>query len=146
MLEDKNYKIVRMHICSFERKNGALTFDMKKYPERLCIYDKKNKVVIDVETSHSYPYVRVLYQQMFYDVEEVKTLTQDKRVGCIEYAALIFELDKKQLKKCRNIIKALQDGKSFPDGNQILSNEQYLEMINNKENPDKTKKIGRKRK
>lgn len=146
MLEDKNYRIVRMHICSFERKNGMLTFDMNKYPERLCVYDKENKFVIDVETSHKYPYVRVLYQQMFYDIEEVKSLTPDKRVGCMEYATNIYDLDKESLKKCQSIIKSLQNGKSFIEGNQTLSNEQYLEMINNMEKTQKTKKIGRKRK
>lgn len=146
MLEDKNYKIVKMHICRFERKNGGLVFDMNKYPERLCVYDKQNKFVIDVETSHRYPYVRVLYQQMFYDIEEVKTLTPDKRVGCMEYATFIYDLDKETLKKCKSIIKLLQKGKTFIDGNQVLSNEQYLKMINNVENVDKTKKIGKKRK
>ena len=144
MLEDKNYKIVKMHICSFERKNGILLFDMNKYPERLCVHDKKNKIIIDVETGHKYPYVRVLNMQSFYNVEEIKDLTQDKRVGCMEYATCIVELNKETLKSCKNIIKLLQDGKCFPDGNEILSNEQYLEMINESKNNEKTKKIGKK--
>jgi len=146
MLEDKNYKIVKMHICSFERKNGGLIFDMNKYPERLCVYDKQNKFVIDVETSHRYPYVRILHMRDIYHKEDAKMLTPDKRVGCMEYATFIDDISKEELKECKNIIKLLQSGKTFPDGNQILSNEQYLETINNQKNAVKTKKRDRKRK
>ena len=98
MLEDKNYRIVEMHIYSFERKNGMLSFDRYKYPERLCVHDKKNNIVIDVETCHQYPYVRVTNMHAFYNAEDVKTLTPDKRVGCIEYATSIYDLDKETLK------------------------------------------------
>lgn len=146
MLEDKNYRILQMHICSFERKNGVLTFDMNKYPQRLCVYDKQNKIVIDVETGHKYPYVRILYMRDIYHKEDAKMLTPDKRVGCMEYATFIDDIDKETLKECKNIIKLLENGKIFPDGNKILSNEQYLEMINDSKNNEKTKKIGRKRK
>ena len=146
MLEDKDYRIVQMHICSFERKNGVLTFDMNKYSERLCVHDKKNKIVIDVETKHQYPYVRVLNMQTFYDMDEVKMLTPDKRVGCMEYVTVIFELNKEQLIACKKIISLLKKGKSFPNGNEVLSNEQYLEVINNSKSVVKTKKIERKRK
>ena len=146
MLEDNNYKIVTMHICSFERKNGMLSLNMNKYPERLCIHDKLNKVVIDVETNHQYPYVRILNMQSFYNIEESKMLTSDKRVACIEYATVPYDLGKETLKKCQNIIKALKEGKEFPDGNKVLSNEQYLEMINDSQKNEKTKKLGKKRK
>ena len=146
MLEDINYKIVQMHIGSFERKDGILSFDIKKYPERLCIHDKKNKIVVDVETGHQYPYVRILNMQEVYYKEDTKLLTSNKRVGCIEYSTILCELDKEKLELCKNIISLLQKGHLFLDGNKILTNEQYLEIINNSENIKKTKKIGRKRK
>ena len=146
MLEDKNHKIVKMHICSFERKDGMLVFDINKYPERLCVYDKQNKIVIDVETGHKYPYVRILHMRDIYHREDASMLTPNKRVGCMEYTTFIDNIEKEQLKKCKNIIRSLQNGKTFPDGNQILSNEQYLEMINNIEKGEKSKKIGGKRK
>ena len=146
MLEDANYRIVQMHICSFERRDGILSLDMKKYPERLCVHDKKNNIIIDVETGHKYPYVRILNMQEVYYKEDAKMLTPDKRVGCIEYAPIPYNLDKETLKLCRNIINLLQNGNFFPDGNKILSNEQYLEMINNSKKSAKTKKIVRKRK
>lgn len=146
MLEDKNYKILKMHICSFERKNGILTFDMKKYPERLCIYDKNNNVVIDVDTKHQYPYIRVLNGQSFYNIDEVKTLTSDRRVACMEYATFIYDLEKELLKDCKNIINLLQKGYVFPSGNEMLTNEEYLATINNSQNKEKSKKVFKKRK
>ena len=146
MLEDKDYKILKMHICSFERKNGILTFDMEKYPERLCVFDKNKKIVIDVETWHKYPYIRVLNGQSFYDITDVKMLTPNNRVACMEYATFIHDLEKDVLEKCQKVIKLLQKGHEFPNGNEMLSNEDYLKFINNKENNVKTKKIGRKRK
>lgn len=144
MLEDINYKIVKMHICSFERKNGILLFNTKKYPERLCVHDKKNKIVIDVETHHQYPYVRVTNMQDIYYKEDAKMLTPDKRVACMEYFTSIYDLNKEELKQCKAIINLLQKGKSFLDGNQVLSNEQYLEIINNSKKGQKTKKMGTK--
>ena len=146
MLENENYKIVQMHICSFERKDGMLAFDMSKYPQRLCIHDKKNKMIVDVETQHQYPYVRILNMQYFYDIEEIKLLTPDKRVGCMEYATIIPIFDSSTIEKCKNIIDLLKKGVAFPDGNQVLSNEQYLEAIKQPKEVGKTKKIGRKRK
>ena len=41
----KDYAITQMHICSFERKNGILSFNTGKYPERLCVHDKKNNFI-----------------------------------------------------------------------------------------------------
>lgn len=146
MLEDKNYRILEMHICSFERKDNILSFDMNKYPERLCVHDKVNKIVVDVETYHQYPYIKVLNMQYFYDLNDAKLLTPSKRVGCMEYATIPYNLDKRTLRSCRTIIRMLQSGKIFPDGNEILTNEQYLEMINSSENINKTKKMVRKRK
>ena len=146
MIVDNDYAITQMHICSFERKNGILVFDMNKYPERTCVFDKKNKIIIDVETFHQYPYVRVLNHQMFYDIEEVKTLRPDKRVGCMEYATFDFYYDEKTLKRCARIIKMLKQGKIFPNGNDELTNEEYLAVINRNKNVQKTKKIGGKRK
>lgn len=146
MLEDRRYKIAKMHICSPERKNGILVFDTKKYPERLCVHDKKNNIVIDVETGYEYPYVRVVNMQDIYFKKDAEMLRPNARVGCMEYGILIYDLDKEQLEKCQNIIKLLKVGKSFPNGNLFLSNEQYLEMINNSKNVVKTKKIGKKRK
>lgn len=146
MLEDKDYKILKMHICSFARKNGILTFDMKKYPERLCIFDKINKNVIDVETKHQYPYVRVLNGQCFYNTDDVKKLTPNKRVACIEYATFIYDLENDLLEECKNIIVSLKNGYVFPNGNEKLTNEEYLETINTSKSEDKIKKISRKRK
>ena len=122
MLEDKNYRIVKMHIGSFERKNGLLTFDRNKYPERLCVHDKENKFVIDVATYHKYPYIRVVNMQELYNKEDVKKLTPQKRVACMEYATITHDLKKEDLEHCKKIIKLLQSGKIFIDARKCSKN------------------------
>ena len=123
MLEDVNYKIVRMHIGSFERINGILAFDKNKYPERVCVHDKENKIVVDVETLHRYPYVRILNQQEIYYKEDVKFLTPNNRVGCMEYVTFLNDIGEEQLKQAQSIIRLLNGGYNFENGNLVLSNE-----------------------
>ena len=59
-MENENYKIVKMHICKFERTEKGLALNLNKYPERLCVLDKNRKVAVDVNTCFEYPYVKVM--------------------------------------------------------------------------------------
>lgn len=146
MLKYDNYEIVKMHICSFEGKDGVLSFDIDKYPERLCVCDKSNKLVIDVETLHQYPYISGLNMQSFYDISNAETFSVGNRIGCIEYATCPYELENESLEMCINIIEQLKLGQIFPDGNSILTNEEYLLIAKVSETGEKIKKIGTKRK
>ena len=129
MLKYDNYEIMKMYICSFERNNGILSFDISKYPERLCVCDKNNKVVIDVETLHQYPYINALNRQTFYDIGDVKTIGSSNRVGCIEYATIPYELETESLEMCINIIEQLKNDVEFQDGNEVYDNKAYLEYL-----------------
>ena len=57
----------------------------------------------------------------------------------------------KILKQAREIIKCLEEGKTYPDGNESLSNEAYLEKVQIEKNKQektnaKQKNIGKKQK
>lgn len=149
MLENENYSIAKMHICSLEKKDNCFSLKLKEYPERLCVIDKVNKVVIDVETAHQYPYIKVLNNQYFLDMDiaEIKLLNSGERVGCISYATYSYgALDLKKLKRCKYIIELLNEGYTFPDGNKELTNEEYLEVVKNSKKMRKVKKMQIKRK
>ena len=137
------YEIREMHICKFENKNGLLTSDLNVYPSRLCILDKTNRIVIDVETGHKYPYLKITNMSYLNGDSKRENIDINKRYSCLEYASLLYsQLDSRMLNKCEEIIKLLNNGHEFPNGNDELTNEQYLEMLNsNKKTKNKEKKF-----
>ena len=140
MIENESYQMLTVPICSFQKKNGVLSFNLKQYNERLCIFDKFNNVVIDVETCHQYPCMSGMNMQCFFDIGEGK-IEKYKRIACTEYAKTISnELNLKVLKKCKGIIILLSAGIKFPDGNEKLSNEVYLNLIKGNKSKKKVKK------
>lgn len=143
MLENKSYRIVKMHICGLEKKDNLVSLNIKKYAERICILDEVNKILVDVKTCHQYPYIKVINRQYFMDKTDVEQLNGNQRFGCMEYATIpYFELKEKELKRCKKIIKLLSLGFSFPNGNAEYTNEEYLSVVNS----NKVKKIGKKKK
>lgn len=144
---NKKYEVVRMHICGFERKNGVLTSDLSKYPARLCVFDRESKRVIDVETMHEYPYVKVINMKYFSSNENNLKMEAGKRYGCVEYATMLsIEVSSSELDRCKRIISLLNQNFKFKDGNSELSNEQYLDLIKNEEKTNKSSKKLKKRK
>lgn len=128
---NNNYEIKEMHICKFENKNGLLTSDLNKYPSRLCIIDKNNRRVIDVETQHQYPYIKITNMSYLGECSKRSDINIKKRYACLEYASLLYsQLDSNTLNRCEEIIKLLNSEYQFADGNDELTDEQYLEMVN----------------
>lgn len=149
-MQNEIYEIVKIHICNFEKKDDCLKVNLNDFPERLCVIDNKNDVVIDVETKHKYPYIRTISMMYFLNEMEAKKITIGKRVACFEYSFLsLSRLNSKELIECEKIIESLKQGIQYPDGNDILTNEQYLALINKTkihEEPIKTLKKRKKRK
>lgn len=141
-MENENYKIVKMHICKFERKEKVLSLNLNKYPARLCVLDKVRKVAVDVNTAYEYPYVKVI--NMTYIDNDGIEFNEQKRYACIEYDSLLSsEIKKEELLLCKEILNLLKQGVTFPDGNKELTNEEYIEMLKEEE---KSVKILKKRK
>ena len=105
-MENENYKIVKMHICNFDKKGDFLKVDLNDFPERLCIIDNKNDIAIDVQTKHKYPYIRTVSMMYFLNEMEAKKITIGKRVACFDYSLLSLSgLNSKELIECKKIIK-----------------------------------------
>lgn len=141
-------RITKLHICCFEKYNeNILKMNLEKYPERLCIIDAEKNFVIDVETRHEYEYVKTVNMLYFLSDLESKKISPGKRVACFEYSFLsIGNLSSDELRKCKDIIELLKKGYKFPDGNQELTNEEYLELINTQKTEEETKKMVKTRK
>ena len=148
MANEKKLRIARLHICNFENYNeNILKMNLQKYPDRLCIIDDENDIVIDVETKHRYQYVRTINMLYFLSDFESKKVSVGKRVGCFEYSYLSLDkLTSDELKQCKEIINLLKQGFIFPDGNEELTNEQYLELINTPKMDEEPKKMIKSRK
>lgn len=135
-MENENYKIVKMHICKFERTEKGLALNLNKYPERLCVLDKNRKVAVDVNTCFEYPYVKVM--NMTYIVNDGIKVNDQKRYACIEYGSLLGpDVKKEELLLCKEILNLLKQGVTFPDGNKELTNQEYMEMLKEEENCNK---------
>lgn len=143
----KNIITSKIHIVPFERdKDNILKGCFDQYPPRLCVIDDDNSIAVDVETCMQYPYIRTFSSIYFYNEIEKNKIKIGKRFACRPY--VLFNEDSLStdlLKRKKEIINLLNQGVTFPDGNEELTNEEYLELINNKENI-KVKKFGKKQK
>lgn len=143
---DNKYKILEMHICSFECSNDKkyIKTDLNKYPKRLCILDKNNKIVIDVLTLHKYQYIRTINMKYCVDNYKREKIISGKRYACFENEISLSNFDSRTIKLCNKIMKLLDKGIIFKDGNEELTNDEYLKLIEN--NKLKKEKIYRKKK
>lgn len=149
MIKQNKPMIARIHICCFESFNNNLKTDLQKYLDRLCIIDEEKDIVVDVETRHQYKYVRTVSMLYFLNELETKKIIPGKRFGCFKYDNSLIDVSSDELKECKKIIDLLKQGYEFPNGNDVLTNEEYLELINRpkiEEQPKKLFKIGKKSK
>lgn len=144
---NEKYEILEMHICAFEKtENGILKTDLNEYPKRLCVLDKNNKIVIDVLTLHKYEYIKTINTRYFVDDFKKEKMILGRRFACFKNEISLFNFDSKIIKLCDEIIKSLDKGVIFKDGNEELTNYEYLNLINSKIMKFKTQKIYTKRK
>lgn len=140
-------RIAKIHICSFEKVNDKdFKFNVEKYPERLCVIDENRDIVVDVETKHEYPYVETTSTLHFINNMYINQISEGQRVACYEYVVMLpnQELSSKEIDECNKIFNLLKQGKSFKKGNEELTNEEYLEMINKAKVEPKIKKLFKK--
>lgn len=127
-MKDNRYSVCWLQICPFERlESGLLKSNRDNYPYRLCVIDKKEDVVIDVKTSHKYNYIHT--SSIYFMHEEAKKIEDGKRYAINELQSSIFLVLEEDIEKAREIIYMLDNNIGFVDGNKMLSNEQYLEIL-----------------
>ena len=125
------YRVCELQICPFDiietKKSGKIyKADRDNFPYRLCVFDEENKLAIDIDTEKSYRYIQM--SLMYFIGNEAKTIEQGKRYAILP---LSFNVSDKVYKKAQSIIRRLESGETFVDGN-IQSNEEYLELITKK--------------
>ena len=132
------------YICPFVFLGGLNIIPDPKYPPRLCVVDYENGIAIDVETNLKYDYIES--SSRLYMGSIIDKIKNDRRVAVLT-SQVLFNKDN-CYKKALKIIKQLELGQQFEDGNLIFSNEQYLEYVNNfkEQTKQKTKKIEKRRK
>ena len=141
---NKNYIICQMYICPFIHLSGLNITPDLSYPHRACVLDLDKEEAIDIETELKYDYVS--RPSRIYDGPIVEKIKDERRVAI--YSPLLEMVDEKTRHKGKKIIFALENGKEYPNGNSVLSNEEYLEKMNLKQSSDKPKikKIGKNKK
>lgn len=126
---NKNNRIIKVPICPFSiTENDKIKLDNQEYPCRLCILDEAKKIIVDVEHKLKYPYVNR------FDLVELEQ-NKGKRVGFIQYNFLeLNKLNSEELKNCVEVVKLLNKNYNFKDGNEELTNEDYLKAVKIKQN------------
>lgn len=142
-MKKESIRISRIHICVFEKNNeNKIKIDTQKYPDRICVIDEEKNIAIDVQTKHQYPYIRIVNRLYFASSDEVERVKYGKRNACFECHTLpMLEFTSLELNRCNEVIEQLKQGVEFLDGNEVLTNEEYLEMIKNEKRDIKVKKM-----
>ena len=126
------YSVCWLQICPFERLDGGiLRPNRDDYPYRLCVLDREKSLAIDVKSETSYEYIRT--SLVYFLNEEAKKIENNERYAIMELHLSILGIDSNDYEHANNILNELNNGKEFLSGNTI-SNEEYLENINNENN------------
>ncbi|MBQ9072112.1 MAG: hypothetical protein IJY25_03035 [Bacilli bacterium] len=146
----ERYDVQEVHICPFEFEKTGIRPELEKYPRRLCVFDNERKKVIDINNKLEYDYIETI-SGLYLINSSIEKIKESKRVAIFPTVTFLSDLDSKTLSKAQAIIKYLESGKKYPDGNTALNNEQYLEKVKEEEKSlkqklSKVKKIGKIRK
>ena len=137
---NKNIRIIKVPICTFGiTETQKIKLNMVEYPCRLCIIDQTKKIIVDVEHKMKYPYISK------FDLIELEK-NKGKRIGFIQFNCLeLNKLSSDELKSCVEIVKLLNQDYNFKDGNDELSNEDYLKTVKSVQKDENDKKLTKKR-
>lgn len=137
-MKDNKYSICWLQICPFEiSKERKFRPNREDYPYRLCVFDKNDKRVIDVKTEKEYEYIYT--SSIYFMFEEAKKIEEGRRYAIKELQSSMFPVEQEDINHAMKIIKKLENGFEFQNGN-IDSNEDYLNnIVKEKDNKVKTK-------
>lgn len=135
---NEKYSINTVSICPVETINNKHKKPLvDAYPElRLCVIDNENKFAIDVIHELKYQYIdtinnRYLKDNLIYNVDDGKRIA-------IFPNKLMLTSDVTR-KMCEDVIDKLESGYIFPDGNEVLDNRMYLELLGRERKQQKSK-------
>ena len=135
-MNDK-YEIFEFNICTFKIKDEGVALNTKEFPKRrVCVVDNERKKVIDINQELEYDYIETL-SHLYFINESRKKIKENKRAAI--FPIMLLSLTMEQKEKANNIISMLENGHKFLDGNEELSNEEYLESLRMEELREKAK-------
>ncbi|MDO4962598.1 MAG: hypothetical protein Q4E75_00635 [bacterium] len=135
-MKENRFEIVCIYICPFIFVNEINVLpNFSDYPVRNCVIDKEKNIVIDIETEQQYDFLPTV-SRLFVLTKFKDKIKDGKRVGVKGMPSKTFTLD--EIEKSKKIIKRLQNGEKFIDGN-LISNEDYLKLISKEEIEDNVK-------
>lgn len=129
----KRFFIAEMYICTFDFEDE---FIKPSYgPTRTCVIDDEKGIVIDIEHNLKYDYIKTM-NGTFISSDSIRKLKEGKRAAIIPIDPIDIPSDKRIL--AYDIIKKLESGEEFKDGNEVLSNDEYLASLKDKSIKSKT--------
>ena len=112
------YVIKDVNICTFSfDQNGNIKPNLNDYPIiRTCVIDTEKNIAIDINHELEYDYIET-HSRLYFINGASKKIIENKRAAIFSY--YIMSLDKKVEDKAKSIIKRLEKGTKFPDGNDV---------------------------
>lgn len=129
------FSVNEIYICPINiLSSTVITPDLENFPTRLCVIDRYLGIAIDVEQELKYDYLETI-SGLYFVNSVVDKIKKNERIAILPLKLLVLDKDKKN--KVEMIIERLRNGESFPDGNKILNNEEYLLIINDEKTSNK---------
>ena len=126
-MEKPRYTLEQVYICTFSM-NGEkyIQPNLNEYPNlRLCVIDNEDSIAIDINHELKYDYLKI--QSMLYFLNDASKKIRIGKRAAIP-SSVSYEYDEDKIKKANKIVKKLQKGYVFKDGNEVLGNEEYIKL------------------
>ena len=134
---ERRYQIINTFICPMNFI-GEFVKPNLEYSIRLCVLDTEENFVIDIEHELMYKFIKTNGEYSLCVGEKAK-IEENKRFGLFKIIDL--EIPRESIEKAEKIIKKLKNKFTYPNGNDILTNEEYWELVNAKKNKISNKKV-----
>ncbi len=124
--ENKRFLIKSMYICPFDFSKENFVVQREGYPMRFCVLDTDKKIAVDILHGLKYDYLETL-SGLYILSDYITQIKNGER-----YAAFPEQSngpDNITFSKALDIIKKLKAGGKFENGNEVLSNDEYLNLI-----------------
>ena len=130
------YQLVSTFICPMNFI-GEFVKPNLEYPIRLCVLDTEENFVIDIEHELKYKFIKTNGEYSLCIGEKAK-IEENKRFGL--FKIIYLEIPRESIEKAEKIIEKLKNGLTYPNGNDILTNEEYFTLINSTKNKEMSNK------
>lgn len=128
MNKSERFLVAQMFICPFVIRDDKGIVPDLNYPLRFCVIDKERKIVVDIKNKLKYDYVETI-SMLYFINDSLKKIRNNKRVGVFPVLPIPIDLEINELSN--DIITKLENSEDFKEGNEVLSNEEYLKSIEN---------------